>query len=641
MPPNHRDQLVTARLETRKPRAWLMRPAVWLLALAGIAASAVSSGNAADAPIKRHALSLVGAPKYGADFKHFDWVNPEAPKGGRVREYASGSFDTLNQFPVQGDKAAGLIVLYDTLFAQSLDEPSVSYGLVASWVSYAADFTSISFGLRPEARFHDGKPITPEDVIFSFNELKKHSATYSTYYKDIASVAKTGEREVTFTAAEKNNRELPSIVSDLPILPKHWWSEKRANGEPRDVGKSSLEVPLGSGPYKIKSFEAGRTIVYERAKDWWAKDLPVAKGQHNFDELVFIYFRDRQPGFEAFKVGQVDYWRENSAKSWVTEYDFPSVKSGFIKRDQIKISRVAPAQTFALNQRRKVFADIRVRRALTLAFDFEWANANIFSGLYTRLNSYFDNSELAATGLPTGKELEILETVRASVPAEVFTTEFKNPVNSAPADARRNLGQAAKLLADAGYVSKSGVMTNAKGETLAIELLLDDPRMMRIALPYQETLEKLGIKLTIRQVDSAQYQSRLNSFDYDMIIGLYAQSISPGNEQREFWGSAAADIQGSRNELGIKNPAIDALNERIVFAKDRAELVAATRALDRVLLWNFYSVLLFHNPEQWIAHWDRFGRPAKLPSQAASFRQVWWLDAEASAKLDVKRGTAP
>jgi microcin C transport system substrate-binding protein len=614
--------------------------------IAGLAFITMASGlavttRAADAPIQRHAISLVGEPKYGPDFKHFDWVNPNAPKGGRVRQFAAGSFDTLNQFPVQGDKATGLALLYDSLFTQSVDEPSVSYGLVAAWVSFTSDFSSITFGLRPEARFHDGKPITPEDVIFSFNELKKHSATYSTYYKDISSVAKTGDSQVTFTAAVKNNRELPSIVSDLPILPKHWWSEKGANGEPRDVGKSSLEVPLGSGPYRVKTFEAGRTIVYERVKDWWAKDLPVTKGQYNFDELAYIYYRDRQPGFEAFKVGQIDYWRENSAKAWTSEYDFPSASAGFIKRDRIHVTRVAPAQNFALNQRRKVFTDVRVRRALTLAFDFEWANANIFSGLYTRLNSYFDNSELAATGLPTGKELEILETVRASVPAEVFTTEFKNPVNSSPTDARRNLGLATKLLAEAGYVPKSGVLTNAQGETLAIELLLDDPRMMRIALPYQETLEKLGIKLTIRQVDSAQYQSRLNNFDYDMIVSVFGQSISPGNEQREFWGSAAADIPGSRNELGVKNPAIDALNERVVFAKDRAELVAATKALDRVLLWNYYSVLLFHNPEQWIAYWDRFGRPAKLPSQAASFTQVWWLDTDASAKLDAKRGKTP
>jgi microcin C transport system substrate-binding protein len=601
-------------------------------------ACAAAGVTAADAPIRRHAISLVGPPKFGPDFKHFDWVNPDAPKGGRVRNYEPGGFDSLNAFPAQGQKPAAITLLYDSLFTPSFDEPSVSYGLVAAWASYPDDVSSATFGLRPEARFHDGKPVTPEDIVFSFDALKKNSPNYSTYYKDIKSAVKTGDHEVTFTFAVKNNRELPSIISDLPVLPKHWWEAKGANGEPRDIAKSSLEVPVGSGPYRIKAFESGRFITFERDQIWWAKDLPVMRGQYNFDELHYVFFRDRQPAFEQFKVGQIDYWREASAKSWVNDYDFPAFKAGFVKREEIHVDRVAPAQAMALNQRRAVFADARVRRALNLAFDFEWMNANIFSSLYTRVNSYFDNSELAAKGLPTGKELEILEQVRAQVPPEVFTTEWKNPVNQTPEDARRSLAQAAKLLAEAGYVAKGGVMTNAKGETLKIEVLIDNPAFMRIALPYQETLDKLGIKLILRQVDSAQYQQRLNSFDFDMIFGMYAQSISPGNEQREFWGSAAAGIEGSRNEMGIMNPAVDAIAERIVLAKDREELVAATKALDRVLLWNFYSVLLYHNPAEWIAHWNRFGRPAKLPSQAAAFTQVWWFDAAASAQLDAKRG---
>jgi microcin C transport system substrate-binding protein len=627
-------------MRTQQTAPWTvgLKRLSWVTVVIGALVGHAGPIAAADAPVKRHALSLVGTPKFAPDFKHFDWVNPDAPKGGRVRNYASGSFDTLNQFPVQGDKALGLNLLYDSLFTPSFDEPAASYGLIAEWVSYPADITTATFGLRAAARFNDGKPVTPDDVVFSFNELKTHSPTYSTYYKDVVSVAKTGEREVTFTFAAKNNRELPSIIADLPILPKHWWTAQNATGQPRDLSKSSLEIPLGSGPYRIKSFEAGRTIAYDRVKDWWAKDLPVMRGQHNFDELVFQYFRDRQPGFEQFKTGNIDYWRENSAKSWVNDYDFPAFKAGFVKREAIHINRVAPAQTFALNQRRKVFADVRVRRALTLAFDFEWANANIFSGLYTRVNSYFDNSELAAAGLPSGKELEILETVRANVPAEVFTTEWKNPVNATPDTVRRNLGLAVKLLTEAGYTPKGGVLVNAQGEALKFDILLENPAFMRLALPYQETLDKLGIKLNIRQVDSAQYQQRLTTFDYDMIVGVFAQSISPGNEQREFWGSASADIQGSRNEIGIKNPAIDAITERIVFAKDREELVAATRALDRVLLWNFYSVLLYQNPEEWIAHWDRFQRPAKLPSQTSAFTQVWWFDPDAAAKLDAKRG---
>ena len=637
-----RDVTTSGQFETIPRLEPWTRVAAWLAVVASILASilagTVSSAIAADAPRKRHALSLVGEPKFGPDFKHFDWVNPDAPKGGRVRKYVAGGFDTLNQFPVQGDKPQGLTLIFDSLFAPSLDEPSATYGLVAEWVSYPDDISSATFGLRASARFHDGRPITPEDVVFSFTELKTHSPNYSTYYKDVLSAAKTGEREVTFTFSVKNNRELPATIADMPVLPKHWWAQKNANGEPRDIDKSSLEIPLGSGPYRIKSFEAGRTLVYERVADWWAKDLPVMKGQHNFDELVYLYFRDRQPGFEQFKTGGIDYWRETSAKSWVNDYDFPAFKAGFVKRDAIDVQRVASTQALALNQRRAVFADARVRRALSLAFDFEWMNANIFSGLYSRINSYFDNSELAAKGLPSGKELEILEAVRAIVPPEVFTTEWKNPVNKTPEDARRSLAQAVKLLTEAGYTPKGGVMTNAKGETLKFEILLDNPAFMRLALPYQETLDKLGIKLSIRQVDSAQYTQRLNNFDFDMIAGIYPQSISPGNEQREFWGSAAAGIQGSRNEIGIKNPAIDALAERVVFAKDRAELVAATKALDRVLLWNFYAVLLYDLPQEWIAHWDRFARPAKLPSQTSAFAQVWWFDAAASAKLDARRG---
>ncbi len=618
----------------------ILRPiatrAVALSAFAIVAALWPAAASANDA--RRHALSLVGEPKYTADFKHFGWVNPIAPKGGRVRQYDDGSFDTLNPFPVQGEKAPGLGLLNDHLFASSPDEPSVEYALVAEWASHPADYSSVTFGLRKEARFHDGKPITPDDVVFSFEALKRVVPLYASYYKDIDKAEKTGEREVTFRFKTKNNRELPHIVSQLQVIPKHWWEGKNAKSEPRDISKSSLEPPLGSGPYKIKSFEAGREIVYERVADWWAKDLPVSRGQWNFDELKFVMFRDRTPAFESFKAGDLDFWRENSAKNWATEFEFDAVKKGYVQKHMIPLRRVAGMQSFVMNLRRKPFQDVRVRRAMNLAFDFEWANKNLFYGQYTRVGSYFDNSEFAAKDLPQGRELEILNEVKAEVPPEVFTTAWKNPVANTPEDARKNLSVAVKLLTEAGYIAKGGVLTNAAGEQLTMEFLIGSPTFTRIAEPYIGTLKKLGINASIRVVDSTQYQRRVEKFDYDVIVGGFGQSESPGNEQRDYWGSAAADREGSRNNIGIKNPAIDRLIEKVVFARDRADLVAATKALDRVLLWNDYVVPQWHLPFDRIAAWNHFGRPEKLPERATSFMQTWWFDQAAADKLKAARG---
>lgn len=586
---------------------------------------------------KRHAVSLAAPPKYAADFKHFEWVNPSAPKGGRVRQFAQGSFDSLNQFPVQGQAASGLALVYDQLFAGSPDEPVTEYGLIAEWVSYPADFSSATFGLRPAARFHDGKPVTPEDVVFSFDTLKKASPRYSTYYQQVAKAEKAGPNEVKFTFDVKDNRELPQIISQLPILPKHWWEAKSNKGEPRDITKTSLEMPVGSGPYKIKSFDTGRTITYERVKDWWAADLPVTKGQWNFDEIEITYYRDRVAPFEAFKKGDLDFWTESSAKSWATEYEFDAIKKGFAKKEQVPVVRVAPMQGFVMNQRRKVFQDPRVRRALWLAFDFEWANKNLFYDQYIRLKSFFDNSELASRGLPEGRELELLNEVKADLPPELFTSEWKNPLNATPEDARRNLSTAVKLLAEAGYVNKNGTLVDAAGQPLAFEILLDNPIWDRIVQPYKATLDKLGMKVTLRQVDSAQYERRTQDFEYDMIVHSFPQSESPGNEQREFFGTVSVDVKGSRNAAGIRNKAIDTLIEKVIFAKDRPELVAATRALDRTLLWNFYIVPQWHLPAQRIAYWDKFGRPVTLPKSGADFLQAWWFDATKDAALTAAR----
>lgn len=593
---------------------------------------------AAASEVRRHAMALVGDPKYPSDFKHFGWVNPDAPKGGRVRLFVEGSFDTFNGFVPGSQGAANIGVIYDRLFTASPDEASTEYALIAAWASYPDDYSSATFALRPEARFHDGKPITVEDVIFSLDALKSVSPNLRAYYKDVETAEKTGERQVTFRFSVKNNRELPHIISQLPILPRHWWEGTGPDGQKRDIKKATLEVPLGSGPYRVKSFEPGREIVYERVKDWWAKDLPVTRGQHNFDEVVLVYFRERIAAFEAFKAGSIDYWPESSAKAWATDYDFEAVKKGWVKRLTPPRKRVTPMQAYVMNLRRPMFQDIRVRRALHLAFDFEWANKNLFYDQYIRTGSYFDNSDFAAKGLPTGRELEILSAVKSEVPPEVFTTEWKNPVNPSSEAFRANLAQASRLLSEAGYTVRNGVLTSKDGQPLAIEILLNGPIWDRIVQPYKGVLERLGIRVTIRQVDSAQYQRRTDAFEFDMIVDVFAQSESPGNEQRDFWGTAAADLPGSRNTIGIKSPVIDKLVEKVVFAKGRDDLIASVRALDRVLLWNYFVVPHWYIGNDRIATWDMFAGPAKPPERGTAFLATWWFDADAAAKLRAARG---
>ena len=598
-----------------------------LLALQPLVVAAAS-----DTPNQHHALSLIGEPRYGPDFKHFNWVNPDAPKGGRVRQMKFGTFDSLNIFSIKGSPVLETRLIYDSLMTSSPDEASTSYGLVAEWVSYPDDVSSATFQLRPEARFHDGKPITPEDVVFSLEALKKASPTYANYYKNVVKAEKVGERQVKFSFDVTGNRELPLIVGQLVVLPRHFWEANGSNGEPRDVSRMSLEVPLGSGPYRIKDLDAGRAVTFERVKDWWAKDLPVAKGQWNFDEVRLVYFRDFVPGFEAFKAGDLDYWHESSAKNWATRYDFDAVKRGLVVRDKIPFVRVTPMQAFAFNIRRPQFQDPRIRRAFNLAFNFEWANKNLFYDEYQRVNSYFDNSELKASGLPEGRELEILNEVRDQVPPEVFTTEWKNPVNLGPdEDGRKNLALAAKLIKEAGYTLKDGVLTNAAGVQLTAEFLNRQPDFERIIIPYMGQLQKLGIKTSLRTVDTAQFEVRARKFDYDIVTATIRQSESPGNEQRNWWGSAAADQEGSSNLIGIKSPAIDKLIDKIILAKDRPDLVAATRALDRVLLWNNYVVPQWHAPFDRLAMWNYYGRPEQLPTRDPSFLRVWWWD-EAKAK---------
>ena len=615
-----------------------------LLAAISVAAFACSfdaalAGDGA-APRRHHALSLIGTPKYQPGFKNFDWTNPDAPKGGKVRFRALGTFDTLNRYTPKGQPASGLSLVHATLLAPSLDEPSTEYGLIAEWVSFPADFTSATFGLRPEARFHDGQPITPEDVIFTLEALKKANPRYALYYKNVVRAEQTGPREVRFVFDAPGNRELPQVVGGLAIMPKHYWTGKDDKGEPRDLARGTMEVPLGAGPYRVASVDGGRRLVYERVPDWWAKNLPVTKGQWNFESITYIYYRDRLPAFEGFKAGETDFWPENSAKGWATEFAFDAVTRGLVKREELPNGDIVTMQGFVFNQRRPQFQDRRVREAFILAFDFELFNRNMFFEQYRRSSSYFGNSELASRGLPEGAELTILETVRNELPPELFTTEWKNPVNAQPDDFRRNMGKAAKLLADAGFTLKDGVLTNAAGVRISAEVLLVQPSFEKLVLAYKAELAKLGIRIDVRVADSAQYRRRIQEFDFDIIVSGFGQSHSPGNEQRDFWGTAAAGQPSSHNLIGLKSPAIDKLVERLIYAKDRPDLVAATRALDRVLLWGHNLVPHFHSPVDRIAYWSKFARPAVIPKPADpqdAFMRTWWYDDTAAARLEAQR----
>ena len=583
-----------------------------------------------------HGLSLFGDLKYPAGFKQFDYVNPKAPKGGTVRLGGFGTFDNFNIVVsgVKGTIAAGINDIYDTLMTPTSDEVSTEYGLLAEAVSHPPDFSSVTYRLRAEAKWHDGKPVTPDDVIFSLQAFQKNHPMLSAYYRHVVKAEKSGERDIVFTFDGPGNRELPHIVGQLTVLPKHWWEGTDASGKKRDVTATTLEPPLGSGAYRVKEFVAGRTIALERVKDYWGKDLNVNVGRDNFDEVRYEYFRDSTVALEAFKGDALDWRTENSAKNWATAYDFPAVKDKRVVLEEFPNRATGRMQGFVLNTRREKFSDPRVRLALNYAFDFEEMNKQLFFGQYQRIGSYFDGTELACSGLPEGKELEILETVREKVPPEAFTKPYKNPVGGTPENVRANLREAMRLLKEAGYEIRNQKLVNGKtGEPVSIEFLTYDPNSERFVLFYQPALERLGITVSVRTVDEAQYVNRERNWDYDSMTSVWLQSLSPGNEQRDFWSSTAADRIGSRNYAGIKNPAVDALIERIIFAKDRAELVAATRALDRVLLWNHYVVPQFTYNKTRAARWDRFGRPEKLPEYgSSSFPTIWWWDAERAAK---------
>jgi microcin C transport system substrate-binding protein len=590
----------------------------------------------------RHGLSLFGDLKYPANFKQFDYVNASAPKGGTVRELAIGTFDNFNEVVayVKGNLAAGIGLIYDTLLLSSQDEVTTGYGLLAEAVRYPSDFTWVTYRLRAEAKWHDGQPVTPDDVIFSFEAFKKYSPMLSGYYRHVVKAEKSADRDVTFTFDGPGNRELPQIVGELTIVPKHWWEGHDASGKKRNVGETTLEPPLGGGAYRVKEFSAGRHIVYERVKDYWASSLNVNIGRNNFDELRYEYFRDSTVALEAFKADAIDWRSENSAKNWATAYDFPAVTDKHVLLEEFPITSRGVMQGFGFNIRRDKFKDSRLRLAFNYAFDFEEMNRQVFFGQYKRIASYFEGTELAARDLPTGRELELLETVRDKVPAELFTRPYTNPVGGSPDAVRNNLREAIRLLKEAGYEVRNQKLVNTNtGEPYAVEFLSQaaDPAFERIVLAYRPSLERLGITVAVRSVDEVQYENRLRNWDFDIIIVSWAESLSPGNEQRSYWGSQAADQSGSLNYVGIKNPAVDALIDQVIFAKSRADLVAATKALDRVLLWNNYVVPQWTYGKDRTARWDRFGHPDPLPKYAASaFPSVWWWDAAKAAKTGTR-----
>lgn len=575
----------------------------------------------------KHAMAIVGEPKYPQGFAHFDYVNPDAPKGGTLELSALGSFDTLNPVPAKGDLATGLGLVFETLMISSEDEIATTYGLLAEAVRFPDDYSSVTFRLRANARWHDGIPVTPDDVIFSFEKAVASNPRQQFYYAHVVKVEKTGEREVTFTFDEKGNRELPKIVGDLLIVPKHYWQGKDSSGQPRDVAATTLEPVPGSGPYRIAAVRPGESVTFERVEDYWGKDINVNVGRNNFETVRYTYYGDRNVEFQSFKAGNIDFWMENEARRWANAYNFPAVIDGRIKRETFENPYRSRGIMvgFIPNLRLEKFQNADVRRALNYAFDFEELNRTIFFGQYSRIDSYFYGTELASSGLPEGRELEILEEVRDLVPASVFDTPYTNPVGGSKARERDNLREAVRLFAKAGYELRGKRMVNTKtGEAFGFEILLNGSIIEKVALPFKKNLEKIGVRVTVRSVDSSQYVNRLRARDFDVTYQGWAQSLSPGNEQLEYWGSEAARRDGSANYAGISDPGIDALIRKVVFAADREELIAATRALDRVLLAHDYVVPSYTRRSMPIAYWTTLERPEKLPTYSIGFPSIWW-----------------
>ncbi len=576
-----------------------------------------------------HSLTLYGQPHYGNDFTHFNYTNPDAPKGGQIRLGSMGTYDNLNPFILKGVTAAGALLIYNRLCTKSQDEPFTEYGQLARQMQMPEDRSWVVFELRTEARWHDGQPVTAEDVVFSFNTLiEKGIPFYRSFYADVSQVEALDNYRVKFSLKEGTNREMPLIIGQMRVLPKHYWQD-------RDFSATTLEPPLGSGPYKIAELEAGRSITYERVKDYWGRDLPVHKGRHNFDRIRYEYYRDATVAIEAFKSGEYDFRSLGNSKEWATGYeDFAPLAEGRLVKEMVPHQLIRGMQGFCFNTRRSKFADAQVRHALAYAYDFEWTNQNLYYGLFTRSRSYWGNSDLGSSGLPQGRELEILEAYRGQIPDEIFTEVYAPPNTDGSGNIRANLRTAKKLLQEAGWHIEDGALKNAEtGESMRIEFLLASSSYERVLGPMIQNLERLGIKATLRTVDSAQYQNRVQDYDFDVIVASWRQTLSPGNEQRNFWSSAAAEAPGSRNYAGINNAVIDELIEQQIAAPDRTTQVALTRALDRVLLWGHYVIPGSHSRAYRLAYWNKFSRPPQLPKNGLGFPDTWWWDAAKAEKL--------
>lgn len=560
------------------------------------------------------ALSLQGEVKY-KNFEHFDYVNPKAPKGGHIKQYALGSYESFYDFLLKGVSAKGLELLYDTLMVRSLDEPSSQYGLVAKRVRIAEDRSSVTFYLDANARFNDGSRITAFDVEYSFEVIARgENPAMVRYYADVERAVVVDERTIRFEFKNNKNRELVLILGDLPVFPKHVYAT-------RDFHKNPLAIPLGSGPYRLESFDAGRSVTYKRVEDYWARNHPVRVGLFNFDKITIDYYRDDLVALEAFKAGRYDFREETSAKNWALGYAIKDVQ-----KEELPHFLPSGMQGFVFNVRRRHFANRAVREAIGLAFDFEWSNKNLFYQQYTRTTSFFDNSIYASSGVPQGVELAILEPFRGVLLEALFTQSFSLPLSSGSGENRENLKRAQALLREAGYRAVNGVLQK-DGIPLEFELLLVSPAMERVAIPFQKNLQILGITMRIRVVDLAQYVNRLRRFDYDMIVSVFPQSLSPGNEQASFWGSEAARIQGSYNYAGIENAVVDALITRVIQAENHEDLLFSVRALDRVLLWEHYVIPHFHTKIFRVAFWDFLKHPEATPPYSLGF-ETWWVDAE-------------
>jgi len=590
--------------------------------------SAPATAEIIDMPVVKvtaHGIAIYGAPKYEPDFSHFDYVNPDAPKGGHLKLYALGTFDSLNNYIVKGIPASGLSLTYESLMEQSYDEPFSMYGLLAESITVPKDRSYALFTLRPEAKWQDGQPVTPEDVKWTFETLmEKGKPFFKAYYANVERVEIPTPNQVKFVFNTTNNLELPLIIGQMPVFPKHYWTT-----EGRDFAQTTLVPPVGSGPYKIANMKPGSSITYERDPNWWGKDLPINKGRYNFDNITYQYYRDQNIALEAFFAEDYNVRQENTAKLWATAYETDAVKTGKIKKEKIKNELPQGMQGFIYNIRRPVFQDIRVREALAYAFDFEWSNKQFAYDSYTRSHSYFSNSEMAAEGLPEGDELALLNQYKDQLPPEVFTEIYTPPASDGSGQNRSNLAKAQSILEEAGYkLGPDGVRVNDHGVRLEFEFIDNNPAFERWILPFIQNLKKIGVKANFRVVDPAQYQKRMTDFDFDMTVLSIPQSSSPGNEQREFWNSAKADIPGSRNYIGIKDPVVDALVEDIIMAQSREELVTACKALDRVLLQGYYVIPNWHMPAWRVAHWDYIKRPETPPDLDLAIADTWWSEGQ-------------